>query len=251
MVLESSAGFWRVLPGSDGFHLYCCSIPLSIVPHYELISQWSPQASWPRVCVCLSRRGSEDLLMSLHTFLSGTHACTRPPAAAVIALTWKVAAGAENKAGLRRTRRVWTSEMKVWLQRVRLHLSIYQSPFHVGGTLHPRVFRRCKHSRAWCSSGSGPRIDSAQRLGSVPMKGGVACSNATVCRSSLVLIHFVAGHGAPLHVNRPDWWKTTAGDGNVFFRFFDPAFPDASASRTGDFNGAWRGRKVWGLQLWS
>lgn len=38
--------------------------------------------------------------MSLHTFPSGAHTCRRPPVAAVIALTRKVAAGAENKAGL-------------------------------------------------------------------------------------------------------------------------------------------------------
>lgn len=60
------------------------------------------------------------------------------------------------------------------------------------------------------------QIDAAYWLGPSLMKGEVTRWNSAICHSTLLLIHFVAGHRAQCHINWLDWWEKTAADRKGF-----------------------------------
>lgn len=72
--------------------------------------------------------------------------------------------------------------------------------------------------------------------GSAPMKGGVACSNSTVCRLSPPLIRSVTGHGAAARQSTGLMEDDSRGR-QPFLSLLSLAFLDALASRAGDING--------------
>lgn len=175
-----------------------------------------------RKCVCEKEEVRGPSYVITH-FSVWCGACRRPPAAPVIALTRKVAAGAENKAGLLRTSKSEHGRISAWLRR--LHLSVAVScrrEAASSGVLQVRA----QASLAFRWSSPADRCGTATRLCSDERRGRLFKFHRLLLVASADPLCDGSRHAA--QVSRPDGWKTTAADGHAFFPFFYPAFPDAS-----------------------